>query len=277
MTATNHIEECLGEARAVGRCALLPYLTCGFPDRRTTAELIVAADAAGAAVVEIGAPYSDSIADGPVIQNSFNEALARGHRVSDFFDVVREVRSSVRCALAAMLSYSIVHRVGVERFMERSDEAGFDGIILPDVPLEESGLISAAARGAGLCHIGLIAPTTSADRREKIASVATGFIYQIAAAGTTGERADLPATLGKEVDDLRRHTRLPICVGFGISNAAQVRAVAGIADGAIVGSAIIRRIEEAAARGADPKAIVAVVTEFLTELSTGLMPCALPR
>jgi tryptophan synthase alpha chain len=251
---------------------LLPYFTSGFPDQATTAELIVAADAVGASVIELGVPYSDSIADGPVIQSSFNYALARGHRVGDVFDVVHEVRPSVGCALTAMLSYSIVHRVGVERFMERAAAAGFDGIILPDVPQEEAGPTSAAARSAGLCHIGLIAPTTSPARRETIAREATGFLYQIAAAGTTGERAALPATLADEVAVVRRHTRLPICVGFGISNAAQVRAVGRVADGVIIGSAIIRRIDDAAGGGANSKAIVAVVTEFLAELSTGLSP-----
>jgi len=164
MTTTDRIDERLSSARSAGRCALLPYFTSGFPDQATTAELIVAAEAVGASVVELGVPYSDSIADGPVIQSSFNYALARGHRVGDVFDVVREVRGSVGCALTVMLSYSIVYRVGVERFMERAADAGFDGIILPDVPQEEAGPTSAAARSAGLCHIGLIAPTTSAAR-----------------------------------------------------------------------------------------------------------------
>ena len=111
MTATDRIDERLSSARSAGRCALLPYFTSGFPDQATTAELIVAADAVGASVIELGMPFSDSIADGPVIQSSFNYALARGHRVEDVFDVVREVRPSVGCALTAMLSYSIVHRV----------------------------------------------------------------------------------------------------------------------------------------------------------------------
>ncbi len=272
MPATNRIEERLSSARSAGRCALLPYFTSGFPDQALTAELIVAADALGASVIELGVPYSDSIADGPVIQGSFNYALARGCRVGDVFDVVREVRGSVRCALTAMLSYSIVHRVGVERFMQRAATAGFDGIILPDVPQEESGPTAPAARSAGLCHIGLIAPTTSPVRREMIAREATGFVYQIAAKGTTGERAELPSTLAAEVADVRKHANVPLCVGFGISNAAQVRAVGRVADGVIIGSAMIRRIDDAVRGGANSKTIVAIVTEFLAELSTGLTP-----
>lgn len=272
MTTINRIKERLGSARSSGHCALLPYFTFGFPDRNTTAELIQAADSLGAAVVEIGVPYSDSIADGPVIQSSFNFALARGHRVQDVFDLVREVRPSVQCALTAMLSYSIVHRLGLQEFMERAADAGFDGIIIPDVPQEEAGPNSIAARNAGLCHIGLIAPTTSHDRRERIAREATGFLYQIAATGTTGERSELPAALANDVADLRRHSRIPICVGFGISSPAQVRAVGGIADGVIIGSAIIRRIDEAVSRGAESKAVVAHVAGFLADLSSSLRP-----
>ena len=272
MTMANRIEERLQSARNGGVCALLPYFTSGFPDLATTGKLIQAADSMGAAVVEIGVPYSDSIADGPVIQSSFNYALAHGHRVKNVFDVVRAVRPTIRAALAAMLSYSIVHRVGVDRFMAEAASAGFHGLILPDVPMEEADLLADAARSAGLCHIGLIAPTTSAARRERIARYTTGFLYQIAATGTTGERSALPTTLADEVTEVRRHTDIPICVGFGISTAEQVRAVGRIADGVIVGSAIIRRIDAAMSAGAGSNAIVATVTEFLAELKGGLAP-----
>ena len=178
----------------------------------------------------------------------------------------------IRYSLAAMLSYSIVHRVGVERFMAQAAAAGFDGLIVPDVPMEEAGPVAAAAGGAGLCHIGLIAPTTSPLRRERIARHTTGFLYQIAAAGTTGERSALPPRLADGVAEVRRHTNVPICVGFGISKASQVQAISRIADGVIVGSAIIRRIDDAMSAGAGSNAIVAAVTEFLAELTAGLTP-----
>ncbi len=274
MTTVNRIEERLQSAKNAGRCVLLPYFTSGFPDLATTARLIQATDAVGAAVIEIGVPYSDSIADGPVIQSSFNHALARGHRVQDVFDVVHAVRPTIRCALAAMLSYSIVHRVGVERFMAQAAAAGFDGLIVPDVPMEEAGPVAAAAGSAGLCHIGLIAPTTSPLRRERIARHTIGFLYQIAAAGTTGERSALPPRLADDVAEVRRHTDVPVCVGFGVSTVSQVRAISRIADGVIVGSAIIRRIDDAMNAGAGSDAIVAAVTKFLAELSTGLAPSA---
>jgi len=169
----------------------------------TTGKLIQAADSTDAAVIEVGVPYSDSIADGRVIQGSFNHAPARGHRVQDVFDVVRAVRPTIRCALAAMLSYSIVHRVGVERFMAQAAAAGFDGLIVPDVRMEEAGPVAAAVGGAGLCHIGLIAPTTSPLRRETIARHATGFLWQIAAAGTNAIVAAVTEFLAELTAGLR--------------------------------------------------------------------------
>jgi tryptophan synthase alpha chain len=168
-----------------------------------------------------------------------------------------------------MVSYSIVHRRGLGDFMTEAVSAGFDGVILPDVPAEESALTAEAADRAGLCHIGLVAPTTSAARRAQIAKCATGFIYQIAAAGTTGERSDLPPELPERVSELRRLSNLPVCVGFGVSRPEQARAVCGFADGAIVGSAIIRRMTDAIERDTPREAIVEAVSGFLGLLLTG--------
>lgn len=250
--------------------ALLPYFTAGFPDCAATIEFIRSADAIGAVAVEIGMPYSDSIADGPVIQNSFHEALKGGHTLEATFDLVAAVRPSVSCGLVAMLSYSIVHRFGVGAFMDRAAAAGFDGVILPDVPVEESAPTSLAAGRAKLCHIGLVAPTTSADRRAKIAQSSTGFVYQIAVAGTTGERHSIPGGLPDEVARLRQVSGLPVCVGFGISTADHVRKVCSFADGAIVGSALIRRIDDELKKGSERSAVIESVSGFLAELASGL-------
>ena len=252
---------------------LLPYFTAGFPDAATTASLVIEADRLGAGVVEIGFPFSDSIADGPVIQESFHHALQRGHRVEDAFRLVADVRPEVECGLVAMVCYSIVSRIGLDHFMARAAEAGFDGVILPDVPVEESRVTVAAANRAGLCHIGLVAPSTSPSRRQAIANAATGFIYQIAAAGTTGERGTLPPGLSDEVKHLRAVSGVPVCVGFGVSDADQVREICRFASGAIVGSAIIRRIDDAMKAGADSTHIVEHVGEFLRSLVVGLSPC----
>jgi tryptophan synthase alpha chain len=276
--AGNRIEERFESNAAAGRGALLPYFTSGFPDLGITAELIRRADNLGATAVEIGVPYSDSIADGPVIQESFNYALRRGHKVEEMFQLVSELRPSVECALIAMVSYSVVHRQGVSGFMERAAAAGFDGVILPDVPVEESAPIYAAARRAGLCHIGLVAPTTSPVRRVAIARASSGFIYQIAVAGTTGERRGLPEGLRDAVGRLREIGGLPVCVGFGISSAEQVRAVCACADGAIVGSAVVRRIADAIKGGVDADTLVASVSAFLSQLiqQAGLPPASWP-
>lgn len=263
------IAERLSRHKKNGTGALLPYLTAGFPDLATTQELVRRADALGAAVVEIGIPYSDSIADGPVIQASFHAALARGFRVADVFQLAAQVRGSVSVALVAMVSTTLVQRIGLDAFMGRAAEAGFDGVILPDVPVEESDAAVKAAQQSELAYIGLVAPTTSADRRARIARTSSGFVYQMAVAGTTGERRALPIQLADEVAQLRKVSGLPVCVGFGVSTAAHVRSVCEMADGAIVGSAIVRRIDAAMQSGAGRDEIVDTAAAFMAELMTG--------
>jgi len=265
---TGRIEKRLADAQ--GRGALLPYFTSGFPDLDATAELIRRADRIGVAAVELGIPYSDSIADGPVIQSSFYAALAGGHRVEDALDLVRQVRGDVACGLIAMLSYSIVYRHGLDRFMTDAASAGFDGVILPDVPVEESKPTAHAAHRAGLCHIGLVAPTTEPERRREIVANTTGFVYQIAASGTTGERASMAATLADAVSRLRQLTATPICVGFGVSTPEHVREVCRYADGAIVGSALVRRIRDGLDQSLQRDAIIEAVERTLANLFTGL-------
>lgn len=263
---TSRIEQRFSNNKAPGCCALLPYLTTGFPDLNVTEALIRRADALGVTAIELGIPYSDSIADGPVIQSSFHEALDRGFRLQHAFDLVARIRDDVQCGLIAMVSYTIVYRVGLEDFMRRASEAGFDGVILPDVPVEEVSSIKACADSNDLCYIGLVAPTTEASRREAIAKNSTGFIYQIAVSGLTGERSELPVSLADDVNSLRKISGLPVCVGFGISNAEHVQTVCSIADGAIVGSAIVRRIADAMKNGHDSDTIVDSVSQFISEL-----------
>ena len=270
--AVNRIEDRLGSRGVSNVRRVLPYFTAGFPDVATTAELVRRADAMGAAVVEIGFPYSDSIADGPVIQESFNYVLGRSHTLNDTFDLVAGVRGSVACGLIAMVSYSIVHRVGLDRFMQRAAAVGFDGVILPDVPVEEASPTALAAKSANLCHIGLVAPTTCDARREAIVRSSSGFIYRIAVSGTTGERSSLPDEVAQEVAQLKRTSDIPVCVGFGISRPEHVRAVCRVADGAIVGSALIRRIAEGVSAGAGPAAIIESVSTFLLSLMEAAEP-----
>jgi len=258
--------------RAAKRGLLLPYFTAGFPDRETTLELVRRADALGAAAVEIGFPYSDSIADGPAVQDSFTLALRHGHTLEDTWRLASDIRPALSCGLIAMVSYSIVHRVGLEPFIRRAGESGFDGVILPDLPLEEAAGASAAARHAQLACIGLVAPTTTPQRRQAIVEASTGLVYRIAVSGTTGERSSLPASLADDLAELRRISRIPVCVGFGVSTAEHVREICRNADGAIVGSAILRRIKQAAAEGTGRDGIVESVGQFLAELMSGLGP-----
>lgn len=246
---------------------LLPYVTACFPDAALTEALLQRLGGiAEVAAIEIGFPFSDSIADGPVIQESFHAALENGFKVDHAFVLAQRARPHVSAALVAMASYSLVHRYGTTKFMRAAADAGFDGVILPDVPIEESEVTAGAAASAGLCHIGLIGPHTPIERARRIAERSTGFVYRIAAAGTTGERSELPATLAADIAELRRCTTVPICVGFGVSNREQVRGICAVADGAIVGSAIVRRIADGVRAGESHAKLLDRVGEFVRAL-----------
>ena len=269
--AANRIDERFTQLTRDGRKGLWPYITAGYPDLETTARLLEALDGLGVAGVELGFPYSDPVADGPVIQTSFSRALAGGLTLESIFKTVRAVRSTVRMPLLAMVSFSIVYRVGVERFLERAAEAGFDGLIVPDLSLEEADGTARAVERVGLRMVMLVAPTTSPERRERIASLSSGFVYYLSVSGITGERDQLPADLVANVERLRSVSGQPVCVGFGISKPDHVRRVCAAADGAIVGSAIVRRITDAIDRKVRPDGIVEEITVFVTDLQAPLL------
>lgn len=266
----NRIDERLAAAASAGNGALLPYLTGGYPDLEATAEWIKRFDAVGITAIEIGFPYSDSIADGPVIQDSFHRALEGGLKVRELFDMAGSVRPQVDVALLAMVSFSIVQRMGTEVFTRRAGASGFDGLIVPDIPFEEAGDVTDAVAAQGLRHVMLVAPSTPPRRAEEIARRSTGFVYQVAARGVTGERDKLPDDLRARVQRLRAVSRTPVCVGFGISNAAHVRQVCEVADGAIVGSAIVRRITEALDAGEPRQVVVETIAGFVEGLAEGI-------
>ncbi len=265
----NRIDAAFSEATAPGGSGdlrLLPYLTAGYPDLGVTVDLICRLDALGVAAVEIGFPFSDSIADGPVIQDSFHRALSAGFRVGALFDAIAAVRGRVQVPLLAMVSYSIVTRLGAERFCDRAAAAGFDGLIVPDLPAEEAGRLAELAADRNLKNIMLVATSTPADRCRRIVESCTGFVYQIAVAGITGERRRLADELPSHVARLRGVTDLPICVGFGIGTPEQARQAAEVADGVIVGSAIVRRLTEALESGHSRERIVEDVSAFVERL-----------
>ena len=231
----------------------MPFVTAGDPDLSTTGMLISELVTRGAHIVEVGIPYSDPIADGPVISASYHRALERGVKVAHIFQTLRTLRAegSSRfndAPMVAMVSFAIIFRLGVERFLNDAATAGFDGLIVPDLPVEEANALLEKATRRNLKLIQLITPTTPRDRAIEIAKSTTGFIYYVSVAGITGERSTLPSDLVETVGWLRSQTDLPICIGFGISGPDQVRQLAPVADGLIIGSAIVRRLAEAVNR-----------------------------
>jgi tryptophan synthase alpha chain len=267
----NRLQQVFDAVRG-GRKLLCPFLTAGYPSVEATAELLLAAQAGGAGIIELGIPFSDPVADGPVIQASFTEALAKGASVRASLGTVAAARQrGLTVPVMAMVSFSIVFKRGTRGFGMMCMEHGLDGVILPDIPLEESPAIVDTMREVGLRTSLLVAPTTAPGRREAIARLCDGFVYYLSVSGITGERKALPADIGPNVAALRKVSSVPICVGFGISTAAQVREVvrgAG-ADGAIVGSAVIRRIAEHAGEPVSKQ--VEAVRGFVAELATGLV------
>ena len=252
------------QLRSKKQIAFMPFVPAGYPDLETTGKLLPALESAGASIIEVGIPFSDPIADGPVIQEAFTRALEKKLKLAEVFATVKKVRSSVSIPLVAMVSVSVAFRYGIERFAATLKESGFDGLILPDLPPPEAASISALIRAAGLDTILLVAPTTSKDRRAEIARLSSGFIYYLSVAGITGERNQLPVELADGVKSMKSLTDRPVCVGFGVSTPQHLKQLAGVADGAIVGSAVVRRMKEKAHDGAD--AIVAAVSTYCRDL-----------
>ncbi|HWE03459.1 MAG TPA: tryptophan synthase subunit alpha [Tepidisphaeraceae bacterium] len=252
------------QAKAAGRIGLISFIPAGFPDLPATAALIKALDRAGSTVIEVGFPFSDPIADGPVIQEAFVDALARKVKIADVFATVAGVRGDVSAPIVGMLSYSIVFRYGIERFLKQAKESGFDGLILPDLPPPEIQNVCGMIRSAGLDTILLVAPTTTAERRREIVRLSSGFVYYLSVSGITGERDSLPSDLSENVRQIKSMTQLPVCVGFGISQPRHVAQLKNVADGAIVGTAIVRRIKSNIAGGTD--AIANAVESYAREM-----------
>jgi tryptophan synthase alpha chain len=257
------IADTFAQLRAKKQMAYMPFIPAGYPDLATTEKILPALEQAGASIIEVGIPFSDPVADGPVIQEAFTAALAKKLKLADVFATVKKARPSVSIPLVAMVSFSIAYRFGVERFAATMKESGFDGLILPDLPPPEAEAIVKKVQAAGLDTILLVAPTTPAARRKEIGRLSSGFVYYLSVSGITGERNQLPANLAAGVADMKTHTDRPVCVGFGISTADHMAQLAKVADGAIVGSAVVRRMQKNAA---DPSAIPDAVASYCREL-----------
>ncbi len=251
------------------RALLCPFVTAGYPSVDMLGPLLEALQHAGAGCIELGIPFSDPIADGPTIQESYRLALQNGASVQRILQAVKTIRGhGFSLPIMAMASFSIIFKHGTDVFAASCAEAGIDGLILPDVPLEEAPAVVAALDRHQLKSSLLIAPTTAPDRRAKIASLCTGFIYYLSVTGITGERQSLPADVPLNLKSLRALTPHPICVGFGISRPDQVAELASLADGVIVGSAIIKTITRELAKPAPD--VAAAVGAFAAELAAGL-------
>ncbi|HEY2410666.1 MAG TPA: tryptophan synthase subunit alpha [Pirellulaceae bacterium] len=245
MNPVDHLFQNLGQS---GRKAFMPFVTAGDPDLDFTADVIRELDRRGCSMCEVGIPYSDPIADGPVIQASYTRALAKKIKLADIIKMLSRVSRDVKMPLVTMVSYAIVYRYGLEKYIAEVKAAGVSGAIVPDLLVEESAELADVCKAADFNLIQLVTPTTPRDRAVRIAQSSTGFLYYVSVTGITGERTVLPPSLTDNVAWLRTQTDLPICIGFGISQPEHVKLLAPVAGGLIVGSAIVRRIADAATK-----------------------------
>lgn len=239
----NRIDRTFRELRDKNRKAFIAYITAGDPDMATSAKIAIALSDSGADIIELGIPFSDPLADGPTIQKAVERSLKAGCTVKKTFSMVRSLRKVIDTPIVFMTYYNIVNAYGLAKFSREAKSAGADGIIVPDLPLEESAPLAVASAKEGFHLIMLTAPTTSMARFGKIAAMSKGFIYHVSLTGVTGARSCLATGLKKRLKKLANATAKPVCAGFGVSTPDQARSVAQASGGVIIGSAIIKIIE----------------------------------
>jgi tryptophan synthase alpha chain len=266
MTSPVSVSQCFENLRDRTRCALIPFLTAGDPDLATTAQALQLLDANGADLIELGVPYSDPLADGPVIQAAATRALQRGTRLDAVLEMAQGVIPSLRAPIILFTYYNPILSVGVEAYMAKIAAAGVKGLIVPDLPLEEAEALIAPANAQGIELTLLVAPTTPPDRIKAIAAKSQGFIYLVSSLGVTGMRTQVEGRVKGLLEELRVVTDKPVAVGFGISQPDHARQVMEWgADGAIVGSAFVNRLAQD-----NPKQALANVGEFCKSLRIAL-------
>jgi tryptophan synthase alpha chain len=262
----SNLDATFAALRGRGARALIPYFTAGDPSLSVTRQLVVEAAKRGADIIELGIPFSDPLADGPVIQRATQRALAAGVTLPRVIELVREMRADVAVPLLFLTYYNPILAFGLKAFCRAAAEAGVDGVIVADLPPEEAGPLRAEADPAGLELIHLVAPTSTPERMRKIARATGSFIYMVSLTGVTGARAELPPDLTQHLRVLRGLTTKPICVGFGIGTAEQAALVGRVADGVIVGSAIVTLVE----RHAGSRELLSQVGDFIAALKAPL-------
>lgn len=240
----NRIDKTFAQLKRSRKKAFIAYITGGDPDLETTEKVVAALERSGADIVEIGIPFSDPIADGPVIQKAVHRSLSGGCSVDGIFQTVRNIRKRVSLPIVFMTYYNILYRRGIKKFVKQAVNCGADGIIVPDLPLEESQDLLKTASAEDFKVIMLTAPTTHPDRFRMIAEASQGFVYHVSLTGVTGVRSSLQPELKKDLARLWKITKKPLCVGFGVSGPDRAAEIAGYSDGVIVGSAIVKVVEE---------------------------------
>ena len=244
MKTPNRIDSKFETLRAAGQCGFIAYITAGDPDLKSTPALVAALEKSGVDIVELGIPFSDPLADGATIQAASGRALDAGATVAGVLDAVREIRKSSEVPIVLFTYLNPVYVYGFDRFHADAAAAGADGLLILDLPPDEAARNAELMKSHGLLSIRLIAPTTPPERMELIAKSAEGFIYYVSREGVTGEQTSLAADIAGQVAKIKRHTSLPVAVGFGISTPEQAAEVARESDAVVVGSAILRRIGE---------------------------------
>jgi tryptophan synthase alpha chain len=268
----NRIDARFGELKRAGRAGLITFLTAGDPDPKTSIAIVKALPAAGADLIELGMPFSDPMADGPAIQASSLRALASGGSMKVTLALVREFRAGdTTTPIVLMGYYNPIYQYGVDRFLADARAAGVDGLIVVDLPPEEDEELCLPAKKAGIHFVRLATPTTDDKRLPAVLRNTAGFVYYVSIAGITGTRSAADADVSKAVARLKRHTALPVAVGFGIRSAAKAAAVAKVADGAVVGSALVDRVAgNLDAAGRAKPGLAEAVLSLVRELAAGV-------
>jgi len=263
---TSKLDRTFAQLRQSGEKALIAYVMAGDPSLQDTEQLVVELEQAGADIIELGVPFSDPIADGPVIQQAAERALRSGTSLRTILSMVTRLRARTQIPLVLMAYYNNIHAFGPERFCHEAAQAGVDGLIMPDMPPDEAGPLREPAAAAGLQLIFLLAPTSTVERRTFVARQSQGFVYYVSLTGITGAKLLSVADVGKNVEKIRKVTHVPVAVGFGVATPEDAANIAAIADGVIVGSAIVKQI---AAHREKPE-MVKHVAEFVRSLKTAM-------
>ncbi len=260
----NRIDAMFKELREKREAAFIPFLTAGDPSLDVTKELIVEFDRRGADMIELGVPYSDPIADGPVIQSSYYRALSKGVKLSEILNLVKDVRKQSEIPIVSMISQSILFKNGCDNFVKNAIDAGIDGATIPDLPVEEAEDIIQTGNREGFRIACFVAPTTTDKRTDLIVKKSKGFLYYISVVGITGSKKEFNDSIIKNIQNIKKKTDLPVALGFGISTTDQAKMAGKVADGVIVGSAIVKEIEKCSNK--DSRVLVDEVGKFVGDL-----------